>query len=102
MVRNYSFPRVKRGDTVYCVEWKKNKPTVVEFPVASAAHSSIVVLEPNGTEKILVGKQTLSRYAASNGDAVAKEFLRLAKQAQADEANAINVLKQVIALGALL
>ena len=86
MVRKHTFPRVNRGDTIYRVEWKKERPFLVHYTVEGAMASSIAVKDADGREHRLMGKVALQKFATTPDDAVYQEF----------ESIAMNVIKHGI------
>lgn len=95
-------PRVRRGDSLYRVEWNKTEPTLIQYEVLTGTVLSIVVKDPSGKEHILVGKTVLSQFAVSPEKAVVGEFERIARDAVKHRRDALKAFRRVLQLGSLV
>lgn len=102
MVRKSAVPKVRRGDVVFRVEWKKDQPAVVRYKVHSAAVSSMVITAADGREENLMGKESLQHFGLSADDAVLREFSHLTDRVSRSGANLKQALLQCGRLAALL
>jgi len=102
MAKVPTFPRVRRGDTVFRVEWKRDQPSVVRYSVHSAATSAIVIQDSAGREEILLGKESLRNFGITSTDAVCREFQNLASRVAKNGVDPRIALIQCGKLSALL
>ena len=102
MTRKHTFPRVIRGDSIYRVEWKKERPLLVQYSVQAAAASSMAVRDANGREQLLMGKEILQQFAKTPDDAIFKEFESIAEKVIKHGVERKQALARCAALAAIL
>jgi hypothetical protein len=95
-------PRVKVGDTVYRVDWRKDEAVILEYTVVSQSPGTFVLAGKSGKEERFAGKDNLSLFALDEETAIERAFISLASKVEDKEVKPIDAMRQTSMLAKLL
>ncbi|MEY2725904.1 MAG: hypothetical protein RLZZ458_1771 [Planctomycetota bacterium] len=95
-------PRVKVGDTVYRVDWKKDEAVILEYTVVSQSPGSFVLSGKGGKDEKFSGKENLALFALDEETAIERAFISLAAKVEDKEVKPIDAMRQTSMLAKLL